>query len=327
MTDAFAEDQAEIAALEKQQAAAGQGPGGKGVEQQEQPAPREEAAPAETQTQEQPAPERNEDEIEVENQGRFIRASAYKAAEERRKDAEKRAQEVEAKYAADMARVTERLALLVENRQTAEQKQAEPQIQIPDINTDPLGHFQAKSALLEKQLGEINEWRKGQEKTSEQQTALQRVGEEVTRLEAEFTRQTPDYGDAMAHLRQTWIAEAKVAGVPEQVAIRARAMEIAQLASRSNRNPAELGYELAKARGYAKKAPGTTAQTQTTGPTLETLQRGIASSKSTSAAPGRAAPGTPTIDALLQMDDDEFIKNYVGRDNPKWRKIAGGYAH
>jgi hypothetical protein len=318
MTDAFADDAAEIAELEKQQEAAGQGPGGKGAVQ-DQPAP-ETQQPAQEQA--QPEAKDDDEEIEVENRGRFIRASVAKAAEERRKDAEKRAQEVEAKYAEHMARVQERLAMLVENRQTQEQK---PEVQIPDINTDPLGHFQAKSAVLEKQLGEINEWRKGQEKTSEQQTAMTRVVEEVTRLEADFSRTTPDYADAMQHLKSTWAAEARVAGIPEQMAIAARAREIAQLAARANRNPAELGYELAKARGYAKKAPGT-GNGQQQGPTLETLQRGIASSKSTSAAPGRAAPGTPTLDALVNMDDDEFIKNYVGRDNPKWRKVAGGLA-
>jgi hypothetical protein len=105
-------------------------------------------------------------------------------------------------------------------------------------------------------------------------------------------------------------------------------MEIAQLAARSNRNPAELGYALAKARGYVKKAPATNGNgQQQPGPSLETLAKGLATSKSTSAAPGRSAPGLPTIDALLSMDDEDFVKNYVGRDNAKWRKVAGGLAH
>lgn len=319
MADPFADDAAEIAELEKQQADAGQGPGGKGAVQDQTATETQQPA----QEQAQPEPKDDDEEIEVENRGRFVRASSLKAENERRRDAEKRAQEVEAKYAEHMARVQERLAMLVENRQQGEQKPAEPQI--PDINTDPLGHFQAKDAIRERELNELREWRKGQEKTSEQQTAMTRVVEEVTRLEADFSRTTPDYADAMQHLKSTWAAEARVAGIPEQMAIAARAREIAQLAARANRNPAELGYEMAKARGYAKKAPGT-GNGQQQGPTLETLQRGIASSKSTSSAPGRAAPGTPTLDALVNMDDEEFIKNYVGRDNPKWRKVAGGLA-
>ena len=71
MTDAFADDAAEIAELEKQQEAAGQGPGGKGAVQ-DQPAP-ETQQPAQEQA--QPEAKDDDEEIEVENRGRFIRWS------------------------------------------------------------------------------------------------------------------------------------------------------------------------------------------------------------------------------------------------------------
>lgn len=322
-----AAEAAEIAELEKAQAAAGQGPGGQGngaVQEQQ---------PAEAAQQDQPQPEQQQaepddtEEIEVENRGRFVRASSLKAAEDRRKDAERARDEALAKYASDMARVEERLRAITETRREPEPKPAE--IQIPDINQDPLGHFQAKDALKERTIAELQKRVDSFEQRTSQTDAMQKVGEEVTRLETEFSRTNTDYGEAMAHLRSTWEAEAAVAGVAPHVAIRARALEIAQLAARSNRNPAELGYQLAKARGYVKKAPanGNGQAQQQSGPNLETLARGIASSKSAGSAPGRAAPGTPTLEALLSMDDDEFVKSYVGRDNPKWRKVASGLAH
>jgi len=317
--DALKDEADEIQALEKD---AGQVPPNEAAQPPAQaPEPESETAEADA-----PEPEAEEVEFSPENRGQFIRRSQYTAAEEARKAAEARMREVQAAYAADMAKVNERLAIVAQSmaqgpaRQPAQEQR---QIEIPDINTDPIGHFQAKNALLEQKLAEVDQFRKQQTQQTEQTTQLQRVGEAVRNAEVEYTKTVPDYPKAQEYLMQQWIAEADAAGMPHEQVIRARALEIAAVAGQRGMNPADLAYKLAGSRGYKKAAP-VQPQTQQTGPSIETLSRGVQAARSPSAAPGRAAPGQMSAEALLQMDDADFAKKFGGRDNPNWAKLMGG---
>lgn len=315
MTDVFAAEAAEIAALEKQVAAT----------------PSQEAEPVETpepqgdpdQPEREEVPEGEGPTVTNKNPSAFVRRRDLIEQTERREAAEKRSQELEARLALEASRAAERLAKLEQHLLTPK-PQAEPEIQIPDKNVDPIGYFEAKQAILEKRLADAESWKQEQTKSSDDDIKRQRIATEVTRLESEYAKATPDYPQAQEFLQKAWAAEAQVLGVPPQQAIRFYAEQVVRAAAQSNRNPGEIAYEFAKARGYAK-ANGT--QQPKTGPSIETLQRGVAASRSTSAAPGTATPGIPTIDALLKMDDDEFASKFAARDSREWdktmRKLMG----
>lgn len=269
----------------------------------------------EAQAKEEPAPQ--EEEQDSENEGQFVRKGDFKALRQKAEAAERAKAEMEARYAADMARLNERLAIIAQQTTQREQPKAP---EIPDINTDPIGHFQTKQAILEKQLEEARGFQQQQVQMTQQQAHLQKIGAEVSRLEQEFAKVTPDYNQAQQHLFQTWAQEAQLLGRQPEEAIKFWSMQIVQHAAQQGKNPAQVAYEMAKQRGYTGAQPKAPTQTQQPqGPNLDTIQRGLAASKSTSAAPGKAAPsGTPTIEALLQMDDEDFAKQYGSRDASKW---------
>lgn len=304
--DVLANEAAEIAELEKDDAP--------------QPKAADPALKPEAQAP-QPEPEQPEaEEGESENEGQFARKAALKALREERDEARRAQQAMEARYAADMAKLNERLAIIA---QQTTQRQEQPKApEIPDINTDPIGHFQAKQAYLEEQLREARGFQQQQVQMTQQQAHLQKIGAEVSRLEQEFTKVTPDYPQAQQHLFNTWAREAQVLGVSPEEAVRFYSMQIVQRAAQQNKNPAQVAYELAKERGYAGAQPKPQTQpAQPQGPNLDTIQKGLAASKSTSVAPGKAPPsGTPTIEALLAMDDEDFAKNYGSRDAQSWTR-------
>ena len=296
----LADEAAEIAELEKPETEQ------KAADPALKPEPQEAKAEAE-----QPEAE------EPDNEGQFVRKGDFKALRQKAEAAERAKQEMEARYASDMARLNERLAIIAQQNAQREQPKAP---EIPDINTDPIGHFQTKQAILEKQLEEARGFQQQQVQMTQQQAHLQKIGAEVSRLEQEFAKVTPDYTQAQQHLFESWAQEARVIGRQPEEAIKFWSMQIVQHAAQQNKNPAQVAYEMAKQRGYTGAQPKPQAQTQQPqGPNLDTIQRGLAASKSTSAAPGKAPPsGTPTIEALLQMDDEDFAKQYGSRDAAKW---------
>ena len=274
-----------------------------------------EPAKADAQPVEQePAPE--PEEAERDNEGQFVRKGDFKALRQQA-EAEKAARrEIEARYASDMAKLQSRLDMIAQAQAQAAQPKPEAP-KIPNLEEDPIGHFQAKQAELERQVQEAQQFQKQTLAQTEQQRALQQIGAEVSRLEQEFEQQTPDYRQAQQHLFNTWQQEAQLLGVPADEAVRFWSMQIVQRAAQQNKNPAQVAYELARQRGYA----GAQRQTQQPqGPNLDTIQKGVAASKSTSSAPGKPTAGTPTIEALLAMDDDDFAKAYGSRDSSTWSR-------
>jgi hypothetical protein len=301
----------------------------KGIEELEKPetkAPEPKAQAPEPQPKDQPEPDPEGDEteetVELNNKGRFVRHGAFHAEREQRKEWQRKAQEIEARYAADMAKANERLAQIAQSAQQANafKPVQAPTPQIPSLEEDPIGHFQARLAQEEAKRTEIERKIQGSETRTQQQAQLQQIGAEVDRLEREYTQKNPDYPKAQEYLFNTWANEAKVLGISPDEAVRFYSMQLVQRAAAQNKNPAELAYEFAKTRGYSQaQAQQPQAQTQRQ-PNLDTIQKGIAASKSASSAPGKAPPGTPTIEELLRMDEDEFAAKYGDRQNSAWQK-------
>lgn len=269
-------------------------------------------------------PEASDDDEDVEgNKGEFVRREALRAEREKRKARDRELKEVQAKYAQDMARANERLTQIMEAQQRAMMQQQAPvrqapqQPEIPAVDVDPIGHFQAKLEAQERRLAEYEAFKAEQVKSQQAVTQEQRIIAEVQRLEEEFRANQPDYNDAQQALADSWRAEARAAGLPEQAVVKQRIWEIINVAAQQNANPGKIAYELARARGYQPNAATRPAQ-QPQGPSLDTLRRGVESSRSSNTVPSSAPSATPALDALLAMDEFDLMDSLKGN---KWEKL------
>lgn len=263
---------------------------------------------------------------------------------ERRRAEAKGRQESEKQFAALQARL-DTLARLA-----AAQGQQQTEAEIPDVTVDPVGHFKAKNDVLERQLRENGEWRKQQENWRAQQEQQAQAVNNIQRLtqlanahEVEFRKSTPDYDEASSYMRATRDAELEAYGIKDGFQraqmIQQDAINIAAQALADSRNPAEVIYAMARARGYqvkAKTAPAAAAQAapvvqaapvtasaaQTVSDEIKVAMaaKGQQAGQSIGQVPGGAAPAV-TLDSLAKMSDAEFADATKG---DKWRKLMGG---
>jgi hypothetical protein len=205
--------------------------------------------------------------------------------------------------------------------------QAEPEV--PDINTDPVGHFKAKTAQLERELADTRKWRQEQEQQSSAINNVQRISQLAQAQEGEFKKITPDYDDASGHLRSLRDAQLVAYGVSdpqERLNIIAQdAITIAAQALSTGKNPAQVIYDMAKASGYQGKTPVATqaAPQSGKGPSEEEKVKKAAKWQVAGGSLGQmnGASQTPTtLEMISRMSDDEFAEATKGE---KWRKLFG----
>lgn len=195
---------------------------------------------------------------------------------------------------------------LAEFRKFKEQIDAEKaKTAIPDVNADPVGHFKAATDLTKQELTELREKLARQEQEKLQQGNEERFKLTVVAHERDFTKSTPDYFEAMAHLRDTRDQELRFYGVMDEAEraqiLHREALGLAWHAMQTGENPAKRAYEMAKFRGYKPK--------QKAEDKIETLQKGAQAAKSLS---GKGGEGSAAMspEALLEMDDAEFDKHF-----------------
>jgi hypothetical protein len=264
---------------------------------------------------------------------RKVDYGALHAEREKRKTIEAKERETSQKLATLMGRfdVLSQLA----QKQTAPQTQAQTpqQIEVPDINLDPVGHFQAKDAIREQELTQLRQWKDAQEKQSETYSNVQRLQQIAQSHEVEFSKNTPDYQEAFTYLRQNRDDELEAMGYADpavrQQIINNDALQIAAQALQGNRNAAEAVYKIAKARGWAGKAPAAPvpAQAPEVHPDtvkLKTVAKGQAASASIGQVNG-SAPAETGVQAILAMSDTDFAAKFGGEaGEANWRKLMGG---
>jgi hypothetical protein len=176
----------------------------------------------------------------------------------------------------------------------------------PEYETDPLGNTKFELTQTQEQLRQIQEvqQREFQERHvyAQQQQYTQAVVGAVNGAEAEFARENPDYQEAVSHYKRMRHEQVKALGYDPNTAwqiVQNEAFQVAEIALRSERSPAEVAFEIAKASGWKKgsKAPENVQK-------MESLQKG------TKAAQSLGSGGTPTgkltVDAVASMSEDEF---------------------
>ena len=192
---------------------------------------------------------------------------------------------------------------LAEFRKFKEQIEAEKaKAAVPDLNADPVAHLGYTSqevAALKREMEEVKQAKQSQ--TNEERFRLT-----VIASERDFTKTTPDYFEAMEHLRAQRDQELQMIGVLDpaqrQQMMNNEAMGIAYNALQNGENPAKRAYELAKFRGFKGGKPRAAEQ-------METLQKGADAAKSLSGKGGQS-PAALSPEALLDMSDDEFDKHF-----------------
>lgn len=225
---------------------------------------------------------------------------------------------------------TQQDALVQRILQSQQQQPQQAAPQIPDFNTDPVGHLRAQNDLLQRQLQEVTGYLNGQnqqqQQFTQQQQAQQQLMHTLTADENRFRAQAPDYDAAAQFLQQSRAAEYRALGMTDpmqiQQALNADVAAMVNISQRNGTSVAEAAYNLAKARGYkpaqaAVAAQPGAAQQQDNAARLASISQGQQQSASLSQS-GGAAPAPMSIEKLLAMDDAEFSKATGGMN---WQKL------
>lgn len=130
----------------------------------------------------------------------------------------------------------------------------------PDFIADPKGYVDHK---LQDALTQLETGTKAANQTAEQANAQAheaRFHMALNAAEQGFVSRQPDYYQALSHLRTIRESEIRLLN-PEMTqqdltqAIGREELQLAGMLMQSGRNPSEVAYNLARARGYAPKAP------------------------------------------------------------------------
>lgn len=134
----------------------------------------------------------------------------------------------------------------------------------PDFLEDPKGYVDANLKKSQEALKKLNE-------ANEQRDAQTRAQQEVTQLvssigakEQEFIKSTPDYYDAVTHIRTVRASQLQMLypqATPEQITRQITTEEVgaARQILQGNGDPAKFAYDYAKTMGYVPKAAAVAA--------------------------------------------------------------------
>lgn len=311
-----AEDQAQLDQMREDDAASDAAPA-------PTPEQSEETATSEQAETEQPEPEKPPKMVRLE--------ALHEEREERRRLQRELAQEREARSLLD-----QRTNLILQRMQQQEQDKAKPEEPaIPALEQDPVGHITAQQAALRRQIDQNAAQQRYAEQVLAQNLQAQQIQQAVIQrarsLEGQFRAETPDYDAAIDSLKAARGKELAALGQdPMQAAqaIEQEAYTLAVHAIQNNRNPAELLYSLAKARGWQGNASGQAAPAVQEGASpnpaaaqqkLQTIAAGQRQGRSLSDARGGAAPPL-TAQRLLEMSDKDFDKMM---QTPEGRALMG----
>lgn len=183
-----------------------------------------------------------------------------------------------------------------------------------EFETDPVGTLKRE---LDGLKAKEAEGERARAQMTEQQRQLADLQTRTRAATAEFQEENPDYPDALNHLMESRVKELRVFGMDDaQIAnaLSSEAIAIARFAEQNERNPAEVVYEMARLRGYAKAAtkpaPATTAS-----PTAESLQekldkidKGQRDAQTLANAGGGKKDKNLSLADIEKMSDEEFDK-------------------
>lgn len=263
-----------------------------------------------------------EETVELENKGRFVRHGAFHKERMQRKALEQQLAERNAKLAEReqaFARVDERLKLLNEALSPKEQQDDKA----PDPEHDPIGFMRWQAKRIEQLEGKTVEVAK----TAQQQQEEVNIRNAYVADARAFVGKTPDFTEAYQFLLQGRDLELQAYGITDAQErakiIQDEERNLVARALKDNASPSERVYNLAKARGYAKKAEAKPEPDKKAEEQIDTIARGQAASKTLSSA-GGSPTEVLTAEALANMSEEEFQAWMAKTPRSQQRAIFGG---
>jgi hypothetical protein len=179
----------------------------------------------------------------------------------------------------------------------------QPRPQVPDQATDPLGYMVHQQEMTQQELQALRQRQQQEDYYRQQQAAKDGLVQWAAQGAAEFAKEAPDFVSAYEFMQKKRAGELQAMGLPPQQ-IR-KTMENDELwvythAYQTGKNPGQVIYDLAKVNGYTGKK-GIPAEEK-----MQTLQKGVAASKTLGAGGGSA--GNPTPEQIANMSESEFAE-------------------
>ena len=200
-------------------------------------------------------------------------------------------QRIAAEYAQLQARTNALLA-----------RQQPQTLELPDLETDPVGYVRA-----------LGEHLRDQQQTTAAQAQRTQLEQAFEQDEALFSSYTPDYNQAAEHFANSRAAELANFHTPEQAQniMMDEAREIARAAWARGVPAAQMVYQMAISRGYRPgtapaAAPAAVPAQASPAAVVAAARAGQQASRSLSAAAGAGAATALNAEALLSMSDEEF---------------------
>lgn len=251
-----------------------------------------------------PPAEKPDDQPPEEKAPKMVPLGALHEERERRKELQREAQATTERAARMEARFDEVMRRM--------QGPAKVEPQVPDINTDPVGHLKAEADRNRAEMEEFKAWRASQGQQTDQARQQAEFVQQYAAKAREFAEKQPDFQAAYTHLWADRNAELNDLGFADpaerQKIIAAEEQGIALRAFRDNVNPAERLYAISKRRGFKGSAETGAAK-------IETLRAGTQASRSI--AGGGVPEQNIGLEAVSKMSDTEFDKYWD-------RVVAGG---
>jgi hypothetical protein len=177
-------------------------------------------------------------------EGRFV---PLQALQEERAEKKQLRDELR-QYREWQAQLTQRL------QQMPVQRDVSP---LPDPQTQPLEYINHVLGNMQANTAELQQWRQQQEQAAKQRSTLHQYASWATSQEREFTKTQPEYHDAYRYAAEARDKELQVLGYDDPGVragiVRNNTAEIINNAVQQGRNPAELVWEYARARGFTPK--------------------------------------------------------------------------
>ncbi|BBU44956.1 hypothetical protein PPTS312_28710 [Pseudomonas putida] len=249
------------------------------------------------------AEEDDSEQVDDQPQGkgqRHVPLGALQEERRARQAAQEQVRQMQAQMAAQQAQMQQF------QQWQAQQQAAQQQAQIPTFEEDPQGHVEARLQQIEQAQQADVQRRQFEQASAHVDQQMRQAAPIVMQIEAEFTAQHPDYGQAYAHLDRevtALIQQQRPGATPEQHAF---AKNIAMLGfiqhcADNNLNPAQLLYNKAQELGYQSAHRTPNGQIKQAPTSLSNLPAG-----------GRAPDEQGAISAsrIASMSNDEFDKMF-----------------
>lgn len=185
------------------------------------------------------------------------------------------------------------------------------QEEVPDENLDPEGFLKYQNKKLNEKIDDIDQRDQARQQQAHVAQQRQQVEGYLHKFEQEFEKQTPDFRDALIHIRTQQVQNVMSQGYTQEQAFKAvfdaefrEAVNLMALGY----NPAEIIYAKAQKLGYKKTEAAPEPKAEAQEDKVKNLDKALAAAKGTGAGKG----GGIDMKAILEADDNQFESIWKG---------------